>query len=146
MATTTNILHFFEHFWNDQKCEQISTPRPLCTTKICQKYKKHIVCLENVICVHMGTHKYENESSCTIFDFMDSKKWKLWTFEKWKLIFGISKPNLGKFEIIKCCKDVHQKRMTIPVNNLQHIGYEFHIYQKTWNGIVVNPTNFSIFK
>ena len=28
----------------------------------------------------------------------------------------------------------------------QKLGSEFHIYQKTWNGNLVNPTNFSIFK
>ena len=33
--------------------------------------------------------------------------------------------------------------MKMHKSNLENLGYEFHIYQKTWNRKLVNPTNFS---
>ena len=46
--------------------------------------------------------------------------------------------HIWNFEIMKCWKAEKSKRCTgkwwrSPQTNLQTLGYEFHIYQKTWN-------------
>ena len=69
-----------------------------------------------------------------------SQIWKVWVLIFWTFgfrifeVFVFSKLWILLFEI---SEDGHRTMMNIPVKNLQTPGYEFHIYQKTWNGHLV---------
>ena len=71
------------------------------------------------------------------------RKFKFRNFKTWHLKHGNWKfdiMELLSFEISESwtLENSHRKRMTSPLKVLQHIGYEFHNYQKTWNGFCVS--------
>ena len=124
------LQYFLEHFWIDQKCDQIWTLGPrICYQNISKKYKKiwgqpwHI----------LNFHTWES------FFEIDWKSAYLVSFVSF---FVFLKPWVPHFY-----QNLWRWGSKDDKNGLNEITWilDMNFYQKTWIGNSVNPTNFSIF-
>ena len=140
------LQYFWEHFWNDQKCDQLWTLGPhihhqntsnntrksmgtslkyefsylrICNSEICGR------CLCPTCLIRLNVFKFwKLEHNSLVF----------WTFKNKLLEIGnwIWHVTFWNFEILKSWnfENMHREMMKIPLKNLQNLRYEFHIYQE----------------
>ena len=115
------MQYFLDDLGNFEKLSKSGPVDLLTITKIVQRIQENMGTSWDILLLWIWEPK-----TLDVFDFFESHVYHF--FEVWSTLFWI---------IVS--EDEDLEMMTLALINREKLGYEFHIYKKTWNRNLVNP-------